>query len=143
MLSKSEIVEVLKHETDQISKRYQFKFVYLAGSVAREEHNKWSDIDIFVSFPKFLEMTTEEKYQVLGEINVLFSEKLDKVAVKVLETLPIIIQFNIIKDGMVLYESDPEYRDKFVEDTMRLYYDFKIFRDRFINYAMEARYHDN
>lgn len=139
MLSKSEIVDVIKHETDRISKRYQFKCVYLAGSVAREEHHKWSDIDIFVSFPEFLEMTSEEKYQILGEINILFSEKLDNVTVKVLETLPIIIQFNIIRDGVVLDERDPEYRDKFVEDTMRMYYDFKIFRDRFINYAMEER----
>lgn len=138
MLSKSEIVDVLRNEIDWISKKYNFRFVYLAGSVAREEHHKWSDIDIFISYPEFLNMSSEDKYNTLGEINLLFSDKLDKAVVKVIETLPLVVQFNVVKDGEILLDS--EYRTKFIEDLLRSYYDFNIFRGRLINSAMEEQY---
>lgn len=138
MLSKSEIVDVLRNEIDWISKKYNFRFVYLAGSVAREEHHKWSDIDIFISYPEFLNMSSEDKYNTLGEINLLFSDILDKAVVKVIETLPLVVQFNVIKDGEILLDS--EYRTKFIEDLLRSYYDFNIFRGRLINSGMEEQY---
>jgi predicted nucleotidyltransferase len=138
MLSKSEIIDVLRKETEWISEKYNFRFVYLAGSVAREEHHKWSDIDIFVSFPEFLEMSSEEKYNTLGDINLSFSDKLDKVVVKVLESLPMVVQFNVIKDGEILLDS--EYRANFIEDLLRSYHDFNIYRGRLINSAMEEQY---
>lgn len=138
MLSKSEIIDVLRKETEWISDKYNIRFVYLAGSVAREEHHKWSDIDIFVSFPEFLEMSSEEKYNTLGDINLSFSDKLDKVVVKVLESLPMVVQFNVIKDGEILLDS--EYRANFIEDLLRSYHDFNIYRGRLINSAMEEQY---
>ena len=140
MLSKSEIIDVLRIETELISKKFNFRFVYLAGSVAREEHHKWSDIDIFVSLPEFQEMSTEKKFETLGEINLSFSDKMEKVVVKVLESLPLVIQFNVIKDGEILYNSDSDYRTQFIENVLRFYYDFDIYRSQIINSAMEEQY---
>ncbi len=140
MLSKSEILDVFRNETDWISEKYNFRFVYLAGSVARGEHHKWSDIDIFVAFPEFLEMSTEEKYKTLGEINLTFSDKMEKVVVKVLESLPMVVQFNVIKDGELLFNSDSEYRTQFIENLLRSYYDFELYRSRLINAAVEEQY---
>ena len=131
MLSKSEIVEVLKHETDQISKRYQFKFVYLAGSVAREEHHKWSDIDIFVSFPKFLEMTAEEKYRVFFAGELVY---------KVIGGHNAVLD-NIIPDAViVLIDSDKELASFGVKDRSDTF-DLGIFSFHILGRVSRNRVH--
>ncbi len=140
--SKGEILDALSRQVPVALKRYDLRFIIVAGSVARDEQNWWSDIDVFVSIPEFEKFNGREKLEVLTDLGLIFGSELRGVEVKVIETLPLVVRFNIFKDGIILYEDGTRYRQDLLEHTLKLYFDFKPHRDRYLHKIMEERLRD-
>ena len=55
-------------KAQKIFRRLKLDFVYIYGSVAREQMMWWSDIDFAIASPKFLDLTANQHVSLLGEI---------------------------------------------------------------------------
>ena len=140
--SKGDILDALSRQVPVALSQYDLRFIIVAGSVARDEQNWWSDIDVFVSIPEFEKFNGREKLEILTNLGLIFGSEIHGVEVRVIETLPLVVRFNIFKDGIILYEDGTRYRQDLLEHTLKLYFDFKPHRDRYLHKIMEERLRD-
>lgn len=103
-------------------------FAYLGGSWVNDEHDWWSDIDVFISVPNFLELSSKTQLDFLTQLHVKATDltKFEEIEILILEILPLSVQFNAIANGILLYEKNPEIHSFFVEKLLPLYYDHMI-----------------
>jgi len=118
------LVQKLKY----LFEEYDVDFAYLGGSWAKGIHNWWSDIDIFISVPRFLQLSSKTQLEFLTRLHVKATDltNFEEIEVLILETLPLHIQFNAVADGILIYEKDPEVSSAFIEKLLPLYYDHMI-----------------
>ena len=132
-LEKNRIAEKLK----SAFKPFPVSFAYLGGSVAEGTANPMSDIDIFVSIPTYEEYKPIELFSILADIDNEISKRLktNKVDLKILEKTSVIIQFQVFKKGLLLYEKNELERLDYLENLLNFYYDYKIWYDNFLEQA--------
>jgi len=97
-------------------------FAYLFGSIVRGDTNELSDIDIAVMLDESLSKKDmfNKELDLISELTcVLKSDKIDLV---VLNDAPLLLKYNIIKDGHVL-KSDETKRIAFETGVMSRYLD--------------------
>ncbi len=122
MLFEQELIDLF-HSTDSVN------FAYLFGSTVRGDANKLSDVDIAVMLDESLskkDMLNEELNLISELTRVLKSDKIDLV---VLNDAPLLLKFNIIKNGHVL-KSDETKRIAFETGVMSRYLDEQYYIKR-------------
>ncbi|MFX0113450.1 MAG: nucleotidyltransferase family protein [Candidatus Hodarchaeota archaeon] len=133
-------VDSLKQCVAGVLSGYPIDFVYLFGSVATGREDWWSDVDLVVSWPAFTTLTSKEQYESLGRLAL----ELEKDAgnqdldLKVWQLLNVRIQFQILRDGILLVDNNPTARQKAKEDVLLKYPDHMIW---FSRYLAEAKSH--
>jgi hypothetical protein len=102
---------------------------YLFGSVARGEDNKLSDVDIGVLLDESLSKQDmfNLELQIIDDIVGLLGS--DKIDLTIMNQAPLLLKFNIIKDGYLL-KSDESSRIPFETRVMSRYLDEKYYRQR-------------
>ncbi len=117
-------------------------FAYLGGSWAKSKQNWWSDIDIFISLPNFLQLASKIQLDLLTQFHVKATEltKIEEFEIIVLETLPLHVQFNAITKGILIYEKNPEVTSYFIEKMLPLYYDHMIWYKQLLD---QSQYVEN
>ncbi|HJH29803.1 MAG TPA: nucleotidyltransferase domain-containing protein [Methanosarcinaceae archaeon] len=105
---------------------------YLFGSTVRGDANQLSDVDIAVKFDESL-----SKKDVFGAELSLISEltgilKTDKVDLVVMNDAPLLLNYNIIKNGKIL-KSDESIRIQFETMTLSTYLDEKHYIEQHTN----------
>ncbi|ARC86738.1 nucleotidyltransferase domain protein [Clostridium argentinense CDC 2741] len=119
-------IENIKKFIYIINDKYSIDLAYLFGSVARNQYNKDSDIDIAIKFKnKYSKM---DEIFIRGEIidigKAYFKRNVDIVS---LDNAPIALKYEIIKDGILLIDC---YERVSIESLIiREYFDFKYFSD--------------
>jgi len=119
-------IENIKKFIYKINDKYSIDLAYLFGSVARNQYNKESDIDIAIKFKnKYSKM---DEIFIRGEIidigKAYFKRNVDIVS---LDNAPIALKYEIIKDGILLIDC---YERVSIESLIiRVYFDFKYFSD--------------
>ena len=100
-------------------------FVYLFGSFARGEENRFSDIDIAY----YISTTTEDKERLESELYHRISShlKTDEITFLSLNEAPVYLSYRIIVEGVLIYETNKNERLMFIEKTIKLYLDFLPF----------------
>ena len=104
-------------------------FAYLFGSKAKGNANKRSDWDIAVYFegPK----KKGEDWPVFNLEAVLSRAVKGEVQVMSLnDSLPPLLAFEIVKDGIILIDRDPDFRLDFENRMLRRYHDWQYFLRR-------------
>ena len=48
-----ELLSIIQSKLELLFQQFPIAFAYFAGSWAREQQRRWSDIDVFVSWPQF------------------------------------------------------------------------------------------
>jgi len=134
MRSTEEMTKFLLEKLKKLFKQNHLQFVYLGGSWARGENQWWSDIDLFVSFPKYPDLSPDEQLRVLTKLHLDATDltKLEEINFIIIETLPLHVQFNVISEGIVIYEESKQTREDFIEKLLPLYYDHKIWYEKLI-----------
>lgn len=109
---------------------------YLFGSTARGEENCLSDIDIAVLFDNAL--TKKEAFDLQLKLIVDLGDllKTKNVDLVVLNDSPLLLSFNIIRDGIIL-KSDEKKRVNFETRVMSRYYDEKYYIERHMKRTIE------
>jgi len=116
-----------------ISKKYGLIFIVLFGSRARnQKRTAESDTDIAVL------TKNEPDYTLFGE---LFSELSDlfpheNVDLRFLNGADLLFRFNVVKDGILLYGRESEYRN-YTLSSIKMYYDDLRKYEPFLNKLLE------
>ncbi|KKH40481.1 nucleotidyltransferase [Methanosarcina mazei] len=105
------------------------KLAYLFGSTARGESNCLSDIDIAVLFDDALlqKEAFDPQVELISELTCLL--KTDNVDLVVLNDSPLLLTYNIIREGIIL-KSDEPLRVKFETKMMSRYLDERYHIER-------------
>lgn len=105
------------------------KLAYLFGSTARGESNCLSDIDIAVLFDDALlrKESFDPQVELISELTCLL--KTDNVDLVVLNDSPLLLTYNIIREGIIL-KSDEPLRVKFETKMMSRYLDERYHIER-------------
>ncbi len=134
-LTGQEMAKFLVQKLKCLFEENDIDFAYLGGSWATDKHNWWSDIDIFISVPSFLQLSSKTQLNFLTHLHVKATDltKFEEFEILILETLPLHVQFNAITDGILIYEKNPEVCSFFMEKILPLYYDHMIWYKRLLN----------
>ncbi len=102
---------------------------YLFGSTVRGEANSLSDIDIAVLFKESLlqEETFDLQLELIGELTELLNT--NNVDLVVLNDSPLLLTYNVIRDGIIL-KSDELERVRFETRIMSRYLDERYHIER-------------
>lgn len=112
----------------KINEKYPVNLAYLFGSRAKNTENVMSDIDIALYFTNNYDVMNDAL--VRGDIIELGFEffKID-VDVVSLNYAPLLLKYEVIKDGIIIFEKSPLGRIEFEVKVMREYLDFKYYSD--------------
>ncbi|MFQ6125928.1 MAG: nucleotidyltransferase domain-containing protein [Candidatus Heimdallarchaeota archaeon] len=138
-LNLKDLVVALKSKLTPIFEKYNCQFVYLAGSWATGQVTRWSDIDVFVSIPRIHTIDDQTTFDMLVSLNTEAEQVtgISTLEVWILETLPIHVQFQVIAEGIVLYEKSEKTRLDYKERIMKLYYDHIIWYENMLNLSLK------
>ncbi len=114
----------------KIALKYDLQLIFLFGSKATGRDTNVSDIDIAVL------VNNREAYNLKNLIldlifdfsKVFCSDKIDLV---ILNKASLAVQYNVISDGKILYELNPEIRYNYEVNLISLYLDFKRYEDEY------------
>lgn len=117
----SEKFEYIREDLTQIfEERPEVELAYLYGSVARGEANKLSDIDLAVYLNEACNMG-DVKMDLVSEIALLIDD-FDLVFLN--EARPL-MAYNIVKEGIILFEDSGTRKAEIESDIIRKYLDMK------------------
>ncbi len=111
---------------DFFTRQQDIVFAYLFGSVARKQATDLSDVDIAV----FLKPEVEVKEEQRVERQLTLAKELENITgreiqVTLLNQAPPLLAYMVIRDGILLYQSDNARRVEFEVHTMKIYFDFQ------------------
>ena len=133
MLSKS----ALQTLSELISKIENIKLCYLYGSSLKND--KFNDIDIGIVVSNLQSSYQDLKFAMriarALEKTLNFKWELD---VKVLNHAPIYFQFEVVKQGLLLYSHDENERISYEENVINSYLDFRDTLDWFDNQILRS-----
>lgn len=116
---------------------YGLSAVYLFGSYADGTAKAGSDYDLGLLFrerPSF-EQAVILEMEIAEKVSGILAAEADTV---ILNLASIEMKFIVIKQGVVIYSEDDEFRTDFEDIVIRDYLDFKPFLDTFSREAREA-----
>ena len=139
------VTDRLKSIKPEFYTQYSIDFMYLGGSWVYKKNYWWSDIDIFISCPNYYGFLPKEKLQFILAVNseIINHTQLEKIEVQILEVLPLHIQFHIIKDGILIYQSENAKRISFIENLYNNYYDYIIWYENMLKVSLGINNHGN
>jgi len=123
-----------------LSKNKNIAFAYLFGSLAKHNKRYGSDLDIAVYF------IAEPDLNEIGLLNLNLEEKLnyktDLVQLNKIDKKNPVLAYSIIKDGIILVNSDPDLLNEFKKSVLLHYLDFNPLND-LINKSFNSRLLNN
>lgn len=111
-------------------------FAYLYGSQTTNHARKDSDVDIAV-FPKS-PLTPTHYIELIETLSELLEKQVDLVA---LPETSLILRYEMLKSGQLLYAEDEHFFQIYVMHTMGLYLDFKHDRKKCEEKLIERIHH--
>jgi predicted nucleotidyltransferase len=138
-ITPDQMARFLSKNLKVLFKEYKIDFVYLGGSWARNQNQWWSDLDIFISMPSFSSLSPQEQLTLLTKLHLKITEliRIEEVDISVIETLPLHVKFQVIAEGILIYENPTGKRAEFVEKLLPYYYDHMIWFKRLLK---ESKY---
>jgi len=126
-MEQKEVIHRLKNFFDGFEK---VKLAYLFGSSVTGRAGKLSDIDIAVLLDE--KLTAKERLKLELELISCLSStlKTDKIEVVVMNEAPLLLKYNIIKNGIILKSADEALRVKKEAEILSRYLDRKYFEER-------------
>ncbi|GAB4313461.1 MAG: hypothetical protein Kow0069_14560 [Promethearchaeota archaeon] len=134
------MLETLRPVLPGICGEFNLDFALLGGSWAFGRQRWWSDVDVFVSRPTLAGENPRPDFDALLDLNAAVGEAsgLAAVSVSILEALPLHVQFEAFRGGMLLFERTPGSRAKYLERLMNHYYDHVVWYRRYLDESMKS-----
>ena len=112
-------IEDIQETAEEIAKARNVKAIYLFGSHVSGKNHNFSDIDLCI-------ISGNEEQE--DSINYPVTDKLD---VSFFHSLPISMQFRVLKEGKSLIIKDKDFVNNLKIKTLREYLDFKNLINRY------------
>ncbi len=127
--------EMIEKLAGYFNKQAEIKVAYLFGSMAKGRAGRLSDVDIAIFIDERLERNKRNDLQlkILSDLIALLNT--DKIDIVVMNELPILMRYNIIKNGIIL--KDDEERAKIEAKILSEYLDRKYYIDRHTKIALK------
>lgn len=137
-IDRNELINRLNSIPHSFFIKNNIEFMYLGGSWASKTNNWWSDIDIFVSIPEFQNQESKQKLTILMDMveDIAQLTSMKNIQVNIFEIIPLHVQFQVIKDGIPIYERNISNRLIFIENLLNMYYDHQIWFSRMIDESL-------
>ncbi|MGB9609296.1 MAG: type VII toxin-antitoxin system MntA family adenylyltransferase antitoxin [Minisyncoccia bacterium] len=123
--------KIRKKLKDLFSSYSQIKLVYLFGSGAKGKRTILSDYDFAIYLdPKEKPLSSSELIlRLIPEISLIVkNNQIDLVLLN--QNLPPLFKYQIIKDGILIYQESP-YKFLIESEILNQYFDFKVFQKSF------------
>ena len=107
--------------------------VYLFGSASGKSHGwkKRPDLDIAILLDDYTLKDGSLKQQCIFWAELVALLKRDDIDVLILNTAPLILRHEVIKNGLILFEKEPSSRIDFEVSSELKFYDFKPYHQLF------------
>jgi len=125
--NRTEIFDILK---EVMEKDEKVLFAYVYGSYARDSIHFESDIDVAV----YLRSSDVKGYIKKEEeltIELVTKIHMDRIDLRILNVLPLLLQYNILKDGMLIFVKDDRERVDFETRVMDRFFELKPYVDEY------------
>ena len=99
---------------------------YLFGSHAVGTSREDSDVDIAVLFEQMPDNALDYRIEKSMELERILKKEVDLI---IMNNSPLILQFQVIKEGQILYEMDADKRATYQMHFLSRYYDYIKFFD--------------
>lgn len=133
-LKPSEKEETIKALSSYLLRqREDITAAYLFGSFITSE--AFSDIDLAVLTQIHLVRPLTFELDIERELEKICNYSVD---VRVLNAAPLSFCQNVIREGRVIVDRDPNFRSDFAGKTLKLYFDFARFRSRYLAEVINA-----
>ena len=113
-----------------LSKRKDIEFAYLFGSRAKGRFNRVSDVDLAVFVNEKLD--SQKRFSLRLELISLVGHELrrDNIDLVILNEAPLLLSFNVIKDGIIIFCLNESRRIHFEAKVMSRFYDQQYYLKR-------------
>jgi len=125
--NRAEIFDILKKVMEKDEK---VLFAYVYGSYARDSIDFDSDIDVAV----YLKSSDVKGYIGKEEeltIELVTKIHMDRIDLRILNVLPLLLQYNILKDGIPIFVRDDKERVDFETRVMNRFFELKPYIDEY------------
>ena len=126
---KEKLLLTLKDRLKSLFEINNIKFSFLYGSWVTNSANWWSDIDIAVYYPDYIDFSKLISLNMRAEELTGFEE----INIKVIQNLPLHIQFTIFSQGEILTDNAPQKRLDYFGSLLPKYYDHIIWYKQMLN----------
>jgi predicted nucleotidyltransferase len=127
-LAKDGVLEILR---PYLSERPEIRFAYLFGSLAKGTANRLSDVDVAVFLdPEFLARPHPEHsygYKAHLITELISQTRTNQIDVVILNDASPFLRFQVLRDGIVICETNREERIRFQAQALSRYFDLKPF----------------
>lgn len=125
-----------KQQIKKIAKKMKIKYLYLFGSQARGKIKPASDFDFAVKFNKISNsrLKFKARLKLMSELSRIL--KRDEVDVVDVEEASPLLNFNVIKDGKVVYSQNERERIMDKVRAINLYFDRQYYFARYFKKAI-------
>ncbi|GAB4582121.1 MAG: hypothetical protein Fur0022_48760 [Anaerolineales bacterium] len=111
------------HQLAEIAAAFHLRLIVLFGSTVRGYTHSESDMDVGVFVEK--KLTNSKRMALWSQLSRLFPRDVD---LSVLNHIDPVIAFQIAKEGMVLFEAEPDAWENWKSYVSRQYWDTEKFR---------------
>jgi len=125
--NRTEIFDILKKAME---KDKEVLFAYLYGSYVRDPVRFESDIDVAV----YLKSSDIKEYLKKEEeltIELVIKIHKDRIDLRILNVLPLLLQYNILKDGIPIFVREDKERVDFETRVMNRFFELKPYIDEY------------
>jgi predicted nucleotidyltransferase len=116
-----------------LRQRKDITTAYLFGSFITSA--AFSDIDLAVLTQIYLETPLTFELDLERELENICNYSID---VRVLNSAPLSFCQNVVREGRVIVDREPNFRSDFAGKTLKLYFDFARFRSRYLAEVVNA-----
>ncbi|MGQ4874862.1 MAG: hypothetical protein ACP6IY_12415 [Promethearchaeia archaeon] len=89
---------------------------------------------MFISIPNFINLNAREQLHFLTRLHIDATDLtgFEEIQIVIMENLPLHIQFEVLSNGILLFEKNREKRLNFIEKVLVRYEDFMIWYRNFL-----------
>ena len=111
--------------------------MYLFGSVVKNQMMWWSDIDLGIYTSHFSRLTSDNQLELFQELIITLEELINirdyPLDIRFINQMPLGLQFQVLKEGVLVYNQAPKIHQEFIEYVLRNYADYAIWIDHYLN----------
>ena len=124
---RSKLINSLK---EILEKDEEILFAYLYGSSAYDHNQPGADVDVAIYLRTSNKKVYMEKEDELTTALAIHLQN-DRIDLRILNTLPLLLQYNVLKEGKPIFIRDESARVEFETKTMCRFFELKPYLDEY------------